>query len=92
MTALKSLNFTALQKPSTNPTLDRRARVIARLEEQKLLLTNPGYKRSVRSWAKSDQRRKSSRRDKTAHLAVVDGTTQWLVRLLHSVRLEAHRI
>jgi hypothetical protein len=26
MTALKSLNFTALQKPSTNPTLDRRAR------------------------------------------------------------------
>lgn len=54
MTALKSLNFTALQKPSTNPTLDRRARVIARLEEQKLLLSDANYKRSVRSWAKSE--------------------------------------
>ena len=31
-TALKSLNFTTLQKPSTNPTLDRRARVIARVD------------------------------------------------------------
>ena len=54
MAALKSLNFITLQKPSTNPTLDRRARVIARLEEQKLLLNDPTYKRSVRSWTKNE--------------------------------------
>ena len=59
MTALKSLNFITLQKPSTNPTLDRRARVIARLEEQKLLLNDPTYKRSVRSWTKNEAGEKS---------------------------------
>jgi hypothetical protein len=46
---LKSLNFTTLQKPSIDPTLDRRIRVIARLEEQKLLLADPNYKRTVRA-------------------------------------------
>jgi hypothetical protein len=57
--ALKPLNFTALQKPSTNPTLDRRSRVIARLEEQKLLLADPNYKRTVRSWLKNEAGEKS---------------------------------
>jgi hypothetical protein len=57
--ALKSLNFTALQKPSANPTLDRRLRVIARLEEQKLLLADPSYKRSARSWSKNEAGEKS---------------------------------
>jgi hypothetical protein len=57
--ALKSLNFTTLQKPSINPTLDRRARVIARLEEQKLLIANPNYKRAVRSWSKNEGGEKS---------------------------------
>jgi hypothetical protein len=52
--ALKSLNFTVLQKPSSNPVLDRRARVIARLEEQKLLLADPNFQRTVRSWSKDD--------------------------------------
>jgi hypothetical protein len=57
--ALKSLNFTTLQKPSTNPTLDRRVRVITRLDEQKLLLADPSYKRSVRSWSKNEAGEKS---------------------------------
>ena len=34
-TALKSLTFTTLRKPSVNPTLDRRSKIIGRLEEQK---------------------------------------------------------
>jgi hypothetical protein len=37
MTALKSLTFTTVPKIGANPTLDRRAKVIERLEEQKLL-------------------------------------------------------
>jgi hypothetical protein len=57
--ALKSLTFATLQKPNTNPTLDRRATVIARLEEQKLLLADSNYKRPVRSWSKNEAGEKS---------------------------------
>jgi uncharacterized protein DUF6641 len=57
--ALKSLNFTALQKPSANPTIDRRVRVIARLDEQKLLHADPNFKRPVRSWVKNEAGEKS---------------------------------
>lgn len=54
MAFLKSLTFTALPQPGTNPTLDRRTRVIERLEEQKRLLHDPNYTRSVRTWVKKD--------------------------------------
>ena len=56
---LKSLNFTTLQKPSANPTLDRRARVVVTFEEQKLLLKEPGYQRFVKSWTKTETGEKS---------------------------------
>jgi hypothetical protein len=60
MTAtLKSLTFTAYQKPSANPTLDRRARVIAHLEEQKLLLADGGHQRTVKTWKKGETGEKS---------------------------------
>jgi hypothetical protein len=58
MTSLKSLNIVPLPKSGGNPTLDRRARIIARLEEQKLLLNDSAYMRSVRSWSKGDDGRK----------------------------------
>ena len=54
MTALKSLTFTTLPQPGSNPTLDRRANAIARLEEQTLLLSDPNYTRTVRTWGKKD--------------------------------------
>jgi hypothetical protein len=54
MTALKSLTFTTLPTQGTNPILDRRAKVIARLEEQKLVLKDPNYTRTVRTWVKKD--------------------------------------
>lgn len=50
--ALKSLNFTTLPPSSRNPLDIRRAKTVARLEEQKLLLENPAYKRSVQRWVK----------------------------------------
>jgi len=58
-TALKSLTFTTLPRPSVNPTLDRRAKIIARLEEQKRLLADPTYMRTVRSWKKNETGEKS---------------------------------
>jgi hypothetical protein len=51
---LKSLTFTTLPKPGANPTLDRRTKIIARLEEEKLLLADPNYARTVRTWVKKD--------------------------------------
>jgi hypothetical protein len=55
--ALKSLTFTTLPKPGANPALDRRLKVIARLEEQKALLHDPNYTRTVRTSAKKDGER-----------------------------------
>ena len=54
MTSLKSLTFTTLPKSTVNPTLDRRTKIIARLEEQKALLRDPAYMRAVRAWGKND--------------------------------------
>lgn len=49
---LKSLTFTTLPASSRNPIEIRRSKTIARLEEQKLLLQDPTYKRSVQRWVK----------------------------------------
>ena len=57
MNALKSLTFTTLPTQGANPILDRRAKVIARLEEQKLILKDPNYTRKNRTWVKKDGER-----------------------------------
>jgi hypothetical protein len=57
MTALKSLTFTTLPKIGANRVMDRRAKIIERLEEQKQLLSNPNYRRLVRTSEKKDGKR-----------------------------------
>jgi hypothetical protein len=57
MNALKSLTFTTLPKVGANPTMDRRANIIDRLEEQKRLVNDPSYVRTVRTWVKKDGQR-----------------------------------
>ena len=57
MTALKSLTFTALHKVGADPVMDRRAKIIERLEEQKQLLADPNYKRAVRTSEQRDGKR-----------------------------------
>lgn len=52
MPVLKSLSFTALPKPATDPVHIRRAKLIARLEEQKALLDNPNLIRTVQRTVK----------------------------------------
>jgi hypothetical protein len=54
MSALRSLTFTTIPKIGANPTFDRRAKIIALLEEQKLLLKDSKYTRPVRTWVKKD--------------------------------------
>jgi hypothetical protein len=54
MSALRSLTFTTIPKVGANPTLDRRGKIIALLEEQKLLWKDSKYTRTVRTWVKKD--------------------------------------
>ena len=54
MGTLKSLTFTTIPKLGANPTFDRRGKIIALLEEQKLLLKDSKYTRTVRTWVKKD--------------------------------------
>jgi hypothetical protein len=54
MSALRSLTFTTIPKIGANPALDRRTKMIARLEEQKLLLNDSNHTRTVRTWVKKN--------------------------------------
>ena len=58
MPILKSLTFTSVPTRSHDPVAIRRAKLVSRLEEQRLLLQNPSYVRTVQRWAgKGDERR-----------------------------------
>ncbi|KQW21381.1 hypothetical protein ASC80_14970 [Afipia sp. Root123D2] len=54
MPVLKSLSFTAVPKTAGDPVNMRRAKFIEKLEEQKLLLADPGYVRTVQRTAEVD--------------------------------------
>ncbi len=54
MPVLKSLSFTSLPKSANDPVLIRRAKFAAKLEEQKLLLDDPAYIRTVQRTALVD--------------------------------------
>ena len=58
MPVLKSLTFTSVPVRSHDPVAVRRAKLVSRLEEQRLLLQNPSYVRTVQRWTgKGDERR-----------------------------------
>ena len=60
MPVLKSLSFTALPKSANDPVQIRRAKFVARLEEQKLLLKDPNHVRTVQRWTKVDGERQAT--------------------------------
>jgi hypothetical protein len=62
MPVLKSLSFTALPQPANDPVQMRRAKFVARLEEQKQLLKDPNYVRTVQRWTKVDGERQATTR------------------------------
>ena len=59
MPVLKSLSFTALPKNGNDPVQQRRAKFVAKLEEQKLLLKDPNHVRTVQRWTKVDGQRQA---------------------------------
>jgi hypothetical protein len=83
MTALKSLTFTALPKIGANPVMDRRNKIIERLEEQKRLLSDPNYLRTVRASETKDGKRvpvEKQQRVLPSWRAVPNGTFAFFVR------------
>jgi hypothetical protein len=60
MPVLKSLSFTALPKTGNDPVHARRAKFVAKLEEQKLLLQDPNHVRTVQRWTKVNGERQAT--------------------------------
>jgi hypothetical protein len=60
MPVLKSLSFTALPKSGNDPVQMRRAKFVAKLEEQKLLLKDPNHVRTVQRWTKVNGERQAT--------------------------------
>ena len=60
MPILKSLSFIALPKPGNDPVQTRRIKFITKLEEQKLLLTDPNHARTVQRWTKVNGERQTT--------------------------------
>jgi Family of unknown function (DUF6641) len=52
-----SLTITTLPQIQADPVMDRRNRTIAHLEEQKRLLQDPNYTRTVKVWTEKDGER-----------------------------------
>ncbi len=65
MPILKNLAFTAVPVRSQDPVANRRTKLVGRLEEQRLLLQNPSYVRTVQRWTgKGDERRQVEKRQR----------------------------
>ncbi|QOZ42204.1 hypothetical protein XH89_01010 [Bradyrhizobium sp. CCBAU 53340] len=60
MPILKSLSFTALPKAGNDPVQLRRTKFITKLEEQKLLLSDPNHVRTVQRWTKVNGERQAT--------------------------------
>ena len=60
MPVLKSLPFIALPKAGNDPVQLRRAKFVAKLEEQKLLLKDPNHVRTVQRWANVGSERQAA--------------------------------
>ena len=57
MASLKSLTLTTLPQIQADPVMVRRNRTIAHLEEQKRLLQDPSYTRTIKVWTEKDGER-----------------------------------
>ena len=65
MPVLKSLTFTAVPTRGYDPVSVRRAKLVSRLEEQRLLLSDPSHVRTVQRWTgKGDDRRQTEKKQR----------------------------
>jgi hypothetical protein len=88
MNLLKTLSFTAVSKLHRSPVQDRRAKLLERLEDQKALVADRGYMRTVRRWRKIDGQRtlQESQKGVTPWWAV-DNEGQAVLTVRHGLRM-----
>jgi hypothetical protein len=87
MPVLKNLTLTALPTRRHDPVAIRRAKLIERLEDQKRLLAEPSYVRTVQSWTgKGDQRRQVEKQQKVRPWWRLDGSGHVVFALYHGAK------
>ena len=91
MPVLKNLTLTALPTRRHDPVAIRRAKLIERLEDQKRLLAEPNYVRTVQRWTgKGDQRRQVDKQQKVRPWWRLDGSGHVVFALYHGAKPARH--
>ncbi|MBK8770117.1 MAG: hypothetical protein IPM06_06770 [Rhizobiales bacterium] len=88
MNALKTLSFTAVTKLRRSPVQARRAKLLERLEDQKALIADPNYARTVRRWRKVDgQRTLQESQKRVTPWWTTDDAGQTVLTVRHGLRV-----
>ena len=82
---LKSFTFVPQPKPSSDPLIIKRERMIARLEDQKKLLADPNFVRTVKALGAQGRRRESACRKAAPNFQVVAARSERRLRGLKAV-------
>jgi hypothetical protein len=86
MAILKNLTFTAVPARSHDPA-NRRAKLVGRLEEQRLLLQNPSYMRTVQRWSgKGDERRQIEKQQRVRPWWRADAAGGFVMSVFYGTR------
>ena len=87
MPILKNLTFTAVPARAHDSVAVRRAKLAERLEEQKKLLANPSYVRTVQRWTgKGDQRKQVEKQQRVKSWWRLDGAGHLVFAVYHGAR------
>ena len=93
MAVLKSLTFTAVPARGYDPVSVRRAKLVSRLEEQRLLLGDASHVRTVQKWTgKGDDRRQTEKKQRVLPWWRADAGDSARFVILGLLRREAHRV
>ena len=87
MPVLKSLTFTAVPARSYDPVSVRRAKLVSRLEEQRLLLGDPSHVRTVQRWTgKGEDRRQSEKKQRVRPWWHTDSTGALVMSVFYGAK------
>src|SRR5258707_1206933 len=87
MAILKSLTFTAVPERGRDAVADRRAKLVERLEEQKLLLQDPKHVRTTQRWTgKGDERRQVEKKQRVKPWWRVDAAGHLVMSVYHGTK------
>jgi hypothetical protein len=87
MPILKNLTFTAVPARSHDPVANGRAKLIERLEEQKVLLASASYVRKTQRWTgKGDERRQVEKQQRVRPWWRVDTSGAVVMSVFHGTK------